>query len=98
VAVRWYQDPSAILDYTLDWTKILVPGDSLAHVTFIPDPGMNVLSENITNSTVTSQPNLAATVWLLGGTVGQTYKIACHITTEGGRQDDRTFNITIKER
>lgn len=90
MTVKWTQDPNAILDYTLDWSKLLVTGDVLVHASFIPDPGLSVLSENFTDT--------LATVWLLNGLVGQLYNVICHITTAGGRQDDRTFQIVIKEK
>lgn len=99
MAVKWIQDPEAILDYTLDWSDRLVEGDTIAHVQFIPDAGLSVLSENVTDSTkYPDRPGQAVTVWLLGGVVGQTYNVVCHITTAGGRQDDRTFQIVIKEK
>jgi hypothetical protein len=88
--VKFAQDPEAILDYTLDWSKLLVEGDVLAQTHFTPDSGLSVLSENFTDS--------LATCWLLGGIAGQTYNVTCHITTVGGRQDDRTFQIVVKEK
>lgn len=90
MTVKWTQDPNAILDYTLDWRKLLVVGDVLLHANFTPDPGLSVLSQNNTDT--------LATVWLLNGLVGQTYNVNCHITTAGGRQDDRTFQIVMKEK
>lgn len=98
MTVKWVQDPEAILDYTLDWSNMLVSGDSIVNAVFTPDSGLNVLTSNITGSTVNSNTEQAATVWLLGGIVGQTYGVTCHITTAGGRQDDRTFQIVVKEK
>lgn len=98
MTVKWVQDPEAILDYTLDWSNMLVAGDSIVNAVFTPDSGLNVLTSNITGSTVNSNAEQAATVWLLGGVVGQTYGVTCHITTVGGRQDDRTFQIVVKEK
>lgn len=98
MTVKWVQDPEAILDYTLDWSKMLVSGDSIVNAVFTPDSGMSVLTSNITASTVNNSTDQAATAWLLGGIAGQTYNVTCHITTEGGRQDDRTFQIVVKEK
>jgi hypothetical protein len=37
-------------------------------------------------------------VWLSGGTVGTTYRIVCRISTAGGRTDDRSIFVKIKDR
>lgn len=89
MAVRFIKDSSAVLDYSLDWSDWLVEDDHLVHCTFVPDPGLSVISSNVTNT--------HATGWISGGIPGQTYSVTCHITTDGGRQDDRTFQILCKE-
>lgn len=89
MAVRFIKDPSAILDYSLDWSDWLTAGDVLAHCAFVPSPGLSVISVNNTDT--------IATCWLSGGVPGQTYNVTCHITTNDGRQDDRTFQIVVKE-
>lgn len=38
------------------------------------------------------------TVWLSGGDTGSTYDVACRITTDAGRTDERTIHIRIRER
>jgi hypothetical protein len=35
---------------------------------------------------------------LKGGVAGQSYTITNHITTTGGREDDRSFKVKVKER
>ncbi|OQW34522.1 MAG: hypothetical protein A4E20_10910 [Nitrospira sp. SG-bin2] len=89
MAKTFTKDPEAILDYSVDWSKWLVSDDYLVHATFVPSPGLSVISSNVTET--------IATVWLSGGIAGQTYSVTCHITTNGGRQDDRTFQILAKE-
>jgi hypothetical protein len=37
-------------------------------------------------------------VWLTGGTAGQSYVVANHITTSQGRQDQRTFTVYVEAR
>jgi hypothetical protein len=39
-----------------------------------------------------------ATIWLTGGTDGQTYDITCEITTLENRVDDRTFRVQVVNR
>ena len=36
--------------------------------------------------------------WISGGTAGTTYRVTCRIVTAGGRTDDRSIFIKVKER
>jgi hypothetical protein len=88
---RFEQDPDAVLDYTLDWVDYLVEDDFIVDVAFTTsDVALVVNSENFTN-TWTS-------VWLSGGLLAVSYSVVCHITTDAGRQDDRTFMLTIRQK
>lgn len=89
MTVKFVQDPEAVLDYTLDWTKLMVVGDTIIAVTFTPDPGLTKLSQNFSALTVT--------VWLQDGTAGTVYNVSSHITTAAGRQLIRTFQISVKD-
>jgi hypothetical protein len=40
----------------------------------------------------------AAFAWVSGGTDGEDYPVTCHITTTGGRTDDRTMVIKVRRR
>lgn len=100
MSVKFIHDPDAVLDYTLDWSKWLVSDDFLVHATFTPDPILNVLSVNIADSIETPRTNVCATVWLSvnsGYQLNVLYPVICHITSDGGRQDDRTFYILLRE-
>jgi hypothetical protein len=46
----------------------------------------------------TSNTTTTATIWLSGGTAGQDYEIVCQITTAGGRIDQRTVKIQVREK
>ena len=86
------KDPQAVLDYVWDWTPWL-DGDAIsAHTvtTTIEDGGISIMSSTATGTTVTA--------WISGGTVGNTYKAVCSITTTGGRTDERTSFISVKDR
>ena len=88
------KDPSAKLPFTVDWSAWLTnEGDTAASAVWVVPTG--IVQES------TPPPSLAdgkATVWLSGGTVGQSYDITCRLTTTGGRIDDRTFSVKIRER
>lgn len=89
MGARFTKDPDAVLDYQVNWFRWLVEGDFITAVSFDPDSGITVEDSSYTDTTTT--------VWLSGGTVGVTYKVVCHITTAGGREDDRTLQIAVKE-
>jgi hypothetical protein len=83
------KDPNAVLDYQIDWSTWL-DGDTIATSAWIVETGITVDSDTIHDTT-------SATLWLSGGTVGSTYECTNRITTAGGRTDDRTIKIKIKE-
>ena len=86
---RYLKDPSARLDYAVDWTAWLQDGDSIA------------TSEWLTGDLTPTEPRLigaTATVWLSGGVLGVTYRITNRITTAAGRTDERTLRLLITER
>lgn len=91
------KDPDAplALDYAVDWTDWLKPvNDTLATsawaiLTTETDPPL-VIDSDVSNTTV-------ATVWLKGGKVGVKYALRNRITTAGGRGNDKTIYVKIKE-
>lgn len=88
---NYLKDPDAVLDYTWDWTAWLADSETIADAT---------VTTNTDTITIDSQTatDTAVTAWLSGGTTGTVYVLTCHITTNQGRQDDRTIRITIRER
>ena len=84
-----YKDPEAKLDYGFDWSDWL-DGDTLNGSTWVVPTGLTEVSNNYSN-TITA-------IWLSGGTLGETYKVVNRITTAGGRQDDRTLTVIIRNK
>lgn len=83
------KDPNATLDYAVDWSRWLA-GDEIATSTWIIPVGLTALGASNTPT--------KATVWLAGGVVGQSYVVTNRITTTGGRTEDRSFTLLVKER
>lgn len=84
------KDPGATLDYTFDWTDWLaLVADTIASY-----------SVTVDGVTKTSDARVGAlvTVWVSGGTLGGVGSATCHVTTTGGRTDDRTIYFLIRER
>lgn len=89
---KFIKDPNARLDYTIDWTAWLAGnGDTISGAT-VPDP-----PSGLTVTTPLTWTSTQTTVWISGGTAGSSYDVTVHITTTGGRQDDRTITISCKE-
>ncbi|MCC6364928.1 MAG: hypothetical protein IT165_15530 [Bryobacterales bacterium] len=83
------KDPNAVLDYSIDWTRWLA-GDQIAASEWIVASGLTKMADS---KTATS-----ATVWLSGGTAGQSYIVTNRITTSAGRTEDRSFTVRVEER
>jgi hypothetical protein len=86
------KDPDAVLDYKWDWAYDgwLAEDETILTSTIIAETGVTV--DDDTNDDTT------ATVWLSGGSVGETYTVTNRITTNQGRTDDRTMKIFIRQR
>lgn len=89
-SASWDKDPDAVLDYGLDWSDWLANSETITGSTWTPSAGITVESNSSTGS--------ATTVWLSGGVAGLPYTVVNHITTNQGRQDDRTITIRVRER
>lgn len=87
---KFNKDPDATLDYGIDWSDWLDSGDTISSVTWVVPTGIT--------KTAQSHTDTISMIWLSGGTLGQSYDIVCRITTTGGRIDDRTFTIRIKQK
>tara|TARA_R110000744_G_scaffold253847_1_gene369583 strand:+ start:137 stop:466 length:330 start_codon:yes stop_codon:yes gene_type:complete len=90
------KDPSATLDYTLDWAEYTQAGDAVATAswttsTISEDPAPLAIG-------VASVNNDKATVLINGGTAGNIYTVTCAITTTDSLADRRNFRIVVKNR
>jgi len=83
------KDPGATLDYTIDFTAWL-GSDTIATALVTTPAGLTEASESNTTTKVT--------VWLSGGTVGQSYTVTCRITTTAGRVDERSLLIRVRDK
>lgn len=83
------KDPDSILDYSIDWSNWL-EGDTLQSVDWFLPAG--ITKENQSNTTT------VATVWLSGGADGNVYNIVCRIVTAGGRTDEVTIRLPVKNK
>lgn len=89
---KFVKDPQEVLDYTIDWSQWLVTNDTITAASVTAPSGITVTSPVAIQHTTT-----ATTVWVSGGTAGSSYDIAVHVTTNGGRQGERSITIQCKE-
>lgn len=88
------KDPQAKLDYGFDWTDWLAPiHDTISVSTWAVDnPDLAIVTSGI------AAGSRRTTVWLASGTVDSIYAVKNHVTTLGGREDDRTFYLQVVQR
>lgn len=84
------QSPGALLDWTLDWSSVLMPGEALSSSLWFVD------NDVITLSLPSHTPN-AATVWITGGVDGGSYRLTNRTSSNAGRTDDRTIAVLIRQ-
>lgn len=84
------KDPSALLDYSTDWTPWLASGETIIGHTVTVPTGLTKVSDGATTTVVTA--------WLSNGTVGTVYPVVYDITTSAGRHDQRTLRVRVQER
>ncbi|MBI2818111.1 MAG: hypothetical protein HYX72_14345 [Acidobacteria bacterium] len=86
---QFTKDPEATLDYAVDWTRWL-SGDTIQTSEWTVPAGLTQV--NASNTTT------KATIWLSGGTAGQSYTVTNRITTAAGRTDERSITIRVQDR
>ncbi|WP_020476264.1 phage fiber-tail adaptor protein [Zavarzinella formosa] len=84
------KDPSARLDYQIDWSDWLEDDTIAASAWTVP---AGIAQYGSATNTATS-----ATIWLTGGTPGTDYFIVNQITTTEARINQQTLKLLIRER
>lgn len=87
---EYLKDPDATLDFGIDWSDWLASGETISTSVWTVEAGIMEESNSHTDD--------VATIWLSGGTAGNTYTLTNRITTSGGRTDDRSILIKVEER
>lgn len=90
MANTYIKDPSDVLDYVFDWSAWLGASETISTSTTTVPSG--IVKDSESNTTT------AATVWISGGTAGNTYRIANKIVTNQARTVERSVTIQVEER
>jgi hypothetical protein len=93
---RFVKDKDSVLDYVVDWRKVLEDGETIDNSEWtIEDKGnADDLEQGPQGTARQDGKNL---IWLAGGVVGERYEIQNRIETSEGRTYDRTFTLRIAE-
>ena len=81
--------PAARLDYTWGWTDWLADiDDTISSATVTVPEGLTAVGQPVVTDTDVTQR-------IEGGTLDNTYRMVCQITTVGGLIDERPIDLTI---
>lgn len=83
-------DPDALLDYGWDWSEWLGSDTITGHTVTVVSGGVTIANQ--------AHDATSVTAWITGGTQGSFAGVTCHITTAGGRADDRTLTLAVRQR
>ena len=106
MSYKWpNKDKDEVLDYSIDWSRLLYEGESIVSSTWYVDDADGVKQLLITPVSVNGITNIddnssdtVSTITLAGGTNNTRYKMYCQITTSRGMTVERTVTFMIKER
>jgi hypothetical protein len=85
--------PAAVLDYQVDWSAWLAPGETISSADVSADSGITVNPPGKTTGTSGG----VVTFWLGGGSSGVTYAVTVTVTTNA-RVDSRTIQVPVGPR
>lgn len=71
------KDPSEVLNYSFDFSKELASGEAISSVSLTVDSGLVLDTSSNSTTSVTARVS--------GGTVGQTGRVQCEVTTDAGQ-------------
>lgn len=91
--MAYTHDPSATLDYYIDWSPWLATGETITTATWTYTSAL-AATVTITPIASTTKPG----VWVSGATLGDRITLTCHATTSAARQDDRSLVLAVRDR
>ena len=99
MSLTWAEpkDPDEVLDYAIDWLGTTASPGPLLRDTDTISTSIWIVPSGITKNSDTSTTT-SATIWLSGGTAGNSYVFTNRITTAGGRTHDQSVKLKVKEK
>jgi len=88
----FFKDPSAVLEYTWDWSLWLAEvADTISSATVAVSGEITAVGSPVVNDSAVTQV-------VSGGEVGGACSMVCQIVTVGGLIDERSIYLTIIDR
>ncbi|GAA4358357.1 phage fiber-tail adaptor protein [Angustibacter luteus] len=88
---QFTHDPQEKNDYAFDWSQILAVGEAiLTHDVSVSDDSLTVDTVSHTDSIVV--------YWVSDGVSGQRYMVTCHVSTNLGRELERSARFLVNDR
>ncbi|WP_069769818.1 hypothetical protein [Streptomyces sp. LUP30] len=86
------KDPSALLNYSWDWSAWLAEvADTISSATVTVPVGLTAVGSPVVDGAFVTQR-------VSGGVVDSVYALVCQITTSTGLVDERSITLTINNR
>ncbi len=90
------------LDYGINWADWLdAENDTISTATWIVPDGLVGAGETIRDGVTKGGapvPKSLPVIFLSGGVDGRDYQVVCRVATEGGRIDEGTLSISVRDR
>ena len=83
------KDPGAKLPYGFNWTNWL-DGETITASAWTVPTGLTEASNTF--------DLITTTIWLTGGTAGTDYTVMNQITSSGGKKDQRSIVVYVRDR
>lgn len=84
------KDPNEVLDYGIDWSPRMTPGETITVSTWQVPDGLTASTQSYGADNTT--------IWLSGGAEGEIYTLLNRITTSQGRIYDQSVKIKVKSK
>ena len=88
------KDPGADLDYGFKWHKYLQTAEVVADSSWTITPSGQLASDR---DSINSDGDITI-IWFQGGVAGANYIATNHITTDLGREDERSMKVHVVDR
>ena len=84
------KDPQSVVDFKVDLSDWLQPGESIISITATATAGLTVDSS--------SSDATGVLAWISGGTVNEDYELTFQWSTDQGRTEEQTLLILVRNK
>lgn len=85
------KDPSSRVDYSFDWSSWLLPDEAVSSAGWSAEPAIGITLDSPVDA------GSVRGIHVTGGEAGHRYRLSCCITTDAGREAERSVVIRVME-